>query len=192
MLFAVEAFRRGGWETVWDAHRNPPETAWALLYPAAYFDDGFTVERPPAHDDPPDGLVRDTTLHPGIAPLYVLLRALGAVDPQDPAAELGAELQAETGREWAFGAAILRGWRGGRLSLYADRQAYRWDTTWADADAAGDVATAIRKAYREAYDGEDGVWEVGEAVVTVGRDGSMVRQTLGRTHEEAVALRDEA
>lgn len=190
MAYAYEVIRRGGWERLWERHRDPPATTWALLFPRAFLADGVSVRSVPAPPDSVDAMERQRTFTPGPAALNVLLRALGAVDPNAPAAATSEGLRAETTRQWRFGTELLRGWRGDRMGVYRVSQAYRWDTAWVDGDAAADVVEALRTSFDRLYERVDGAWRTPESFVTVGRDGATVTQTTARTRDAAVSLLD--
>jgi hypothetical protein len=191
--FAHAAIERGGWERLWAAHEDPPETTWALMFPNRYFDDGIEVRRIDPHPTVEGRWNRSESERLGVGPLYFYLRALGVVTATDTGSAVDDALTDATGLERIFRSTLLADWRGDRLTQYVTDQrrvAVHWETQWETTAAAGAFADQVSGAYDDGAERDGDGWQVDRSYVTVERTDATVRVVMGPSREDVRTIRE--
>lgn len=182
-VFTAHLYADGGWEAVWDAHTNPPETAWAGMFPERYLEDGKDV--PTWHVDagPPGWEIVDTSTL-GVNVLYEKLALLGRIPQDGMKAVLPAEMRETIAIERMFRTPLLAGWQGDcfvGLAATNDPQetGYYWVIEFETPDGAVDLAGAVREGYRDIGEEAGEFWNVDDGYRAVETDGSLVVLAMG-------------
>lgn len=191
-VFAHFVLESGGWEQLWNYHRDPPETAWAGMFPEQYLESGIdlrspTVEKP----DSEWAVVRE--LQFGVNPIFELLVNLGVISTSPADGNLPGAVTETIVHEYMFRTDLLAGWRGDQLFTYEragdEAVGYQWVIAM---DSKAD-ATALERAFQEGYEnrGSEGAvgWKLEEVVVAIESSGPDVELWMATSDAALADLR---
>jgi hypothetical protein len=176
MALAHHVVDRGGWDRLIEVHAEPPQTAWAAMFPEQYLDEGLALEevsQPPA----PDGWTLDISTRLGVTSLYEKLAHLDAAWPSDPEAQVSDDLASTAYVDAVYRSSLLEGWRGDDFRVYVDpnqRLAYRWRIAFETAGGADAFAEAIAGGYDRIGSRASWGWQFENWAAAVDRDASAV------------------
>lgn len=184
----------GGWDAVWEAHREPPETAWVAMFPEEYVETGgFEVQSAGWDGHPPDGWITIGTERLGVNRLYEKLFQLDVVSNPPDDGRLADAITDELLHEYMFRSELLRGWRGDELTGFHRMSDGRLGYQWEIQMATTEDALALADAITDGYDGRgielaDG-WELDDTVVDVESDDDSLSLVMAPDSDGLAAMR---
>lgn len=179
MIYTYYLREDGGWDAIWDAHADPPKSAWATMFPAQFFTDPIGPAELPPQKTPPTGWDSSYQDRLGVNTLYEKLYRLEQVSPLDEDARVASEVTAATGAERMFRSELLRGWRNDRFTVFehesdGDRVAGQWLIQLDSSAGASDLASAFEAGYGTVGTQSGDAWHFRDDYFTVDTESETV------------------